>query len=97
MNALYRRHWLLRRIGRELCRSDPHLAAMLAIFARLYAAEAIVSTEQAGPHPARWLRSAATVLAACGRWVFRRAASACTAARRRFGGKAPDIPAAPYS
>lgn len=47
MRIPYRQHWLLRRMNRRLCRSDPHLAAMLAIFARLYAAEVIASQEQA--------------------------------------------------
>jgi hypothetical protein len=33
-------------MGRGLRRSDPHLAAMLAMFARLTVGEAIKSTEQ---------------------------------------------------
>jgi hypothetical protein len=37
---------MLRRMDRRLCRSDRHLAAMLAIFTRLYASEPIVSAEQ---------------------------------------------------
>ena len=36
-----------------MSRSDPHLAAMLAIFARLTAGKAIVSIEQAGFRYAR--------------------------------------------
>lgn len=43
----YRRHWLLRTMNRSLRRSHPHLAAMLAIFARLNVGEAITSVEQA--------------------------------------------------
>lgn len=42
-----RQRWVLWRLGRSLRRSDPHLAATLAIFARLTADEAIDSTEQA--------------------------------------------------
>jgi hypothetical protein len=39
-------------MNRGLCRSDPHLAATLAIFARLNACEAITSLEQvASPGP----------------------------------------------
>ena len=40
-----RRRWVLWRLERGLRRSDPHLAAMLVIFARLAADEAITSTE----------------------------------------------------
>ena len=46
MQFPYRRQWVLRRIGGDLRRSDPHLAAMLAIFARLTAGEVITSEEQ---------------------------------------------------
>jgi predicted RNase H-like nuclease (RuvC/YqgF family) len=53
MNTPYRRNRILRRIGRQLRRSDPHLAAMLAIFARLTAGEAIDSWEQPAPARAR--------------------------------------------
>jgi hypothetical protein len=42
----YTQHWRLRRMERWISRSDPHLAAMLAIFARLTAGEAIASAEQ---------------------------------------------------
>src|SRR5437764_8816511 len=41
-----RQQWILWRLEHVLRRSDPHLAAMLAIFARLTADEAIASTEQ---------------------------------------------------
>jgi len=53
MRIPYRRHWLLLRMDRRLRRSDPHLAAMLAMFARLYAAETITSREQAARPGAR--------------------------------------------
>lgn len=48
VSVSYTRHWRLRRMDRWMSRSDPHLAAMLAIFARLTAGEAIASIEQAG-------------------------------------------------
>lgn len=47
MRVSYYQRWLLWRMSRRVCRSDPHLAAMLTIFARLYAAETISSVEQA--------------------------------------------------
>lgn len=57
MRIPYRQHWLLQRTDRRLRRSDPHLAAMLAIFARLYAGEAVVSREQAtSPAASLWRR-----------------------------------------
>lgn len=94
MRIPYRQHWLLRRVNRSLCRSDPHLAAMLAIFARLNAGEVITSREQAGSLGARVIRSlgwlgkaiarAAAGLIACGHWMSRRATSARAAVRWRF-------------
>ena len=51
----YTQHWRLRRMERWMRRSDPHLAAMLAIFARLTAGEVIASIEQAGfRHTGAW-------------------------------------------
>jgi hypothetical protein len=47
VSVSYTQHWRLRRMDRWMSRSDPHLAAMLAIFARLTAGEAIASIEQA--------------------------------------------------
>jgi hypothetical protein len=47
VSVSYTQHWRLRRMDRWISRSDPHLAAMLAIFARLAADEAIASIEQA--------------------------------------------------
>ncbi len=97
MRITYREHWLLRRMDGGLRRSDPHLAVMLAIFARLNAGEVITSGEQGPPgtcirHGLTWLRSAVAgvvaCLTACGRRVFRRAASACAAVRWRFAGSA---------
>lgn len=98
MKIPYRQRWLLRRMDRRLRRSDPHMAAMLAIFARLNAGAVITSEEQAGPPATRvrrgltWLGSAiggiAGCLAACACWVFRRVGSTCAAVRRRFSGGA---------
>lgn len=48
MSVTYPQHWRLRRIDRWISGSDPHLAAMLAIFARLAAGEAITGCEQLG-------------------------------------------------
>jgi hypothetical protein len=50
MSVSYTQHWRLRRLDRWVSRSDPHLAAMLAIFARLAAGEPIASIEQARFH-----------------------------------------------
>ena len=47
MGDRYVQRWRLRRINRRMSRSDPHLAAMLTIFARLSAGEPITSIEQA--------------------------------------------------
>jgi hypothetical protein len=47
MRLSFRQWWRLRRIQRRLRRSEPHMAAMLAIFTRLTAGEAIISREQA--------------------------------------------------
>lgn len=45
----YRQQRRLRRIGRVLRGSDPHLTAMLSIFARLTARERMPAREQLGP------------------------------------------------
>lgn len=73
-------------------RSDPHLAAMFAIFARLSAGEAINSREQSGIFRARmrragvWSRNAIARFAAgmimCASWVSRCVGRAFAAARR---------------
>ena len=64
MGVIYVQHWRLRRIDRWTSRSDPHLAAMLAIFTRLSAGEPIPSIEQTGFRPAfrafRWIGKALT-------------------------------------
>jgi hypothetical protein len=79
---------------RGLCRSDPHMAAMLAIFARLTAGEAITSAEQAqrDTRLRRGLARLASALVSVTAWVVdcacrvsRRIAVAWTVARRRLG------------
>lgn len=76
MSLPYRQQWRLRHINRALRRSDPHLAAMLAIFTRLTAGEKIRDAEQLR-FPAwrllTWLLGSAVVL---GCWAARHAARA---------------------
>jgi hypothetical protein len=65
MKISCRQHRALRHMNRSLRRSDPHLAAMLAMFARLYAGEAMVSTEQTAVLAVRiWRRLACIATAA---------------------------------
>jgi len=94
MRTPFRQFWQLRAIERGLRRSAPHTAAMLAIFARLTAGEAIASREQVLPPGSRLRRTLAILagaiagLAACltaiGRRASLRVAAACAAARRQF-------------
>lgn len=97
MRIPVRQRWLLRRMDRRLCRSDPHLAAMLAIFARLNVREAITSREQA--HPDGCLRrslaglrraiiSAVACLAVFSRRAFRQIVSTGATACRWLTGRA---------
>jgi hypothetical protein len=51
----YRQGRLVRRAERALCRSDPDLASMLSIFARLAAAERMPSQQQWRPR-LPWVR-----------------------------------------
>ena len=53
MTLPYREERLLRRVDHELCRSDPDLASLLSIFARLTAAERMPARERLRPQP-RW-------------------------------------------
>lgn len=46
MSLPYRQQWRLSRIDHALRRSDPHLAAMLAIFTRLTAGEKVLAVER---------------------------------------------------
>lgn len=96
MKMLCRRLWLLRRMDRSLRRSDPRLAVMLAVFARLYADEAITSRDQAHRDTRvrrSWSRLADVIAAmAVGLadrtlWVFRRVVIACAVIRWRFSGR----------
>lgn len=104
MRMPYRQQRLLRLMDRKLCRSDPRLTAMFAMFARLNAGEAITSREQAhlDTHVWRglaWLGDAiaciAFGLADCICWAFRRAAILCAVGRGRFSGCAGKIPVSP--
>lgn len=91
-----------------LGRSDPHLAAMIAIFTRLTAGEAVASWEQAGLPGGRMQRvlarlarataAAAACLSACARLVIRRAVISWAVLRFRLSRgawTAVDAPAAP--
>jgi Protein of unknown function (DUF3040) len=51
MTLPYREERLLRRVDRALWQSDPDLASMLSIFARLNAAEAMSARERLRPQP----------------------------------------------
>lgn len=97
MRIPYRHHWLLRRMDRRLRRSDPHMAAMLAIFARLNAGEAMTSREQAHPDTRlrrglAWLGGAiagiVVCLADCASWMFRRVRITCAVVHWRLSGGA---------
>jgi hypothetical protein len=46
MRLPLRESWRLRAIERELRRSEPHLAGMLAVFAGIHAGEAIADNDQ---------------------------------------------------
>lgn len=91
-----RQRWILWRTGRRLRRSYPHLAAMLAIFTRLTAGEAITSREQhrwADGRMGRRLAVLGRALAAAAAWLSagarragRRLRYAGAALRSRFSG-----------
>lgn len=85
MQLPYHQQRLLRRIDRTLRRSDPQLAAMLAIFAQLYVGDVLTSPEQRPPaRRAAWLFAAvawlAIILSACAA-VLSRAAGRLTRGR----------------
>lgn len=89
MRVPYRESWRLRGIERELRRTEPHLAAMLAVFARLNAGEAMLSTERIR-RPGIWVRlvpallmGVITALAMAANWVSGRIVRLCAALRRR--------------
>jgi len=92
MSVRYVQHWRLRRINRRMSRSDPHLAAMLAIFARLAAGEPIASIEQAGlRHTCAWynlcrMKAAAFLLVTVAVRAFRLIGKAITHPRPSWEG-----------
>jgi Protein of unknown function (DUF3040) len=51
MTLPYREERLLRRVEHALCRSDPDLASLLSIFARLNRAEGMPARERLRPQP----------------------------------------------
>ena len=91
MTLPYRQERLLRRADRALSESDPHLASMLSIFARITAAERLPAWEQRRPRLAWVGRAAAWPVAAVAFLVVfvagggSRAATACGAAVRSRG------------
>jgi len=99
-----RQERLLRRVDRALCRSDPHLASMLSVFARLTAAERMPARERLRPPPARARHVLLRPLAAAvivvvfaaggGASAVRRAATACMRCAQRVRGVRMVSPAA---
>jgi hypothetical protein len=81
MRIPLRESWRLRAIEHGLSRSEPHLAGMLAIFAKLNAGEVIISREQAR-RPGNWAGPFLAVLGAVG---------ALLAAARLVVGQAPGL------
>ena len=94
MRITYRQRRVLRRTARGLRWSDPHLAAMLVIFARLTAGEAIASREQATSLAVRVWRKRGRLgqatahveaeLISCARRVYRQVQRTRTEMRWRF-------------
>jgi hypothetical protein len=90
MRLSFRDSWRLRAIERGLRRSEPHLAGMMAIFARLNAGEVISSREQArrlenGVEAAlAVLAGAVSALFATARWESGRTAGMRARARQRL-------------
>jgi hypothetical protein len=84
MTLPYRQERLARRADRALRRSDPDLASMLSIFARLTAAEAMPAREQLRPQPTR-VRRVLTRPAAAVTFGFAFAASGGSRAARACG------------
>jgi hypothetical protein len=94
MTLAYRQERLLRHADHALCRSDPDLASMLSIFARLTASEAMPAREQLRPRGAwdwrvlLWPVAAAAFLVVFAAGGGSKAAVACgTACRRGAGGR----------
>jgi hypothetical protein len=90
MTLPYRQERLLRRADLALSQSDPDLATMLAIFARITAAESLPACEQLGARLTRALSIALSPVAAIVFLVvfmadgeFRPATACAVAVRRR--------------
>jgi hypothetical protein len=101
MTLPHRQEWVLRRADRVLRRSDPDLASMLSIFARLAAAEGMPAREQLLPQRT-WARRVLLGLAAAVTFgvVFAvgggsRAAAACGRAFRALGRRVSGNPVTP--
>jgi hypothetical protein len=86
MTLPYRQERLLRRADRALCQSDPDLASMLSIFARITAPERLPAWEQLRPkltwavNVLLWPVAAAAFLVVFAAGGGSRAATACGAA-----------------
>ena len=94
-----RQLWTLRRIAHGITRSDPQLAGMLTMFARLAGREQMPAHERVraplsggGNAPLRPGRIGAVLIRALGRLGdgLRTAAAACAAADRWLAGQLPD-------
>jgi hypothetical protein len=89
MTLPYRQERLLRRADRALAESDPDLAAMLSIFARITAAERLPAWEQLRPRLSwawgalLWPAAVVVFLVVFVAGGGSRAATACSAAVRR--------------
>ena len=106
MSLPYRQQHLLRQISRTLHASDPHLSAMLAIFAALTADERMPTRERIRhrlPRPVRALACAAwaavcligRAIMACGRTVRHAAGRGFAACRSAVGGSRRSAPHPP--
>lgn len=89
MTLSYRQERLLRRTDHALCRSDPELASMLSIFARITAPEGLPAWEQLRPKATwgwnilLWPVAAAVFLVVFVAGGGSRAATACSVAASR--------------
>jgi hypothetical protein len=89
MTLPYRQERALWRADRALCQSDPHLASMLSIFARINAADRMPAWEQLRPKLALalnlllWPAAAAVFVVIFVGGGGSRAATACTVAVHR--------------
>ena len=72
MSLPYRQQWQLRQIDHALRRSDPHLAAMLAIFTRLTAGEQFLAGKRLRAPAWRLLARVLGGVVLFGVWAARR-------------------------